>query len=124
MIAMAMVQLIPPTLSLRLTRAEKFIGLLRDVEVPLSAVRSVEVVAEPLSAMRGLRAPGLALPGLRKVGTWRGRGERTLVCVRRGQAAVRIRLEGQRYDTLLVGADDAEGLATEIARATGARNGA
>lgn len=118
---MATVQLTPTTLSLRFTRGEKIGGLLRDHYVPLTAVRSVDVVPAPLAAMRGLRAPGLALPGRRKVGTWRRPGERTLVSVRRGQAAVRIGLEGQRFDVVLIGADDAEALAGEL---TGARNGA
>lgn len=101
-------------LTLRFTRREKIAGLLRDLRVPRSAVRSVEVVADPISAMRGLRAPGLSLPGVRKVGTWRRPGERTLVCVRRGQPAVRIRLDGQRHDTLLIGADDADVLAAAV----------
>jgi hypothetical protein len=80
----------------------------------VSAVRTAELVEDALPAARGLRAPGLALPGARKVGTWRAPGERTLVCARRGQPAVRIRLEGQRYDTLLVGADDAARLAGQL----------
>ena len=111
---MATLQLTDSTLTLRLTRTEKITGLLRDVEVPRSAVRSAEVVADPLAAVQGLRAPGLALPGVRKVGTWRRPGERALVCVRRDQPAVRIRLDGQRYDTLLVGADDAPALADAL----------
>ena len=71
---MATVQLDETTVTVRFTRAEKFWGVLRDVEFPRSAVREVEVVPEPLSAVRGLRAPGLAWPGLRKIGTWRRRG--------------------------------------------------
>ena len=114
---MATMQLSDSTLTVRLTRLEKIAGLLRDVEVPRTAVRAVDVVTEPLTAIRGLRAPGLALPGVRKVGTWRGRGERTFVCVRRDQAAVRIGLDGQRYDVLLVGADDAAALADALSGA-------
>lgn len=114
---MATTQLTPTTLTVRLTRREKLAGLLRDVTVPLSAVREVELVPDPLTAMRGLRAPGLALPGVRKVGTWRRPGERTLVCVRRGQPAVRVRLDGQPYDTLLLGDDDAAGLAGRLTAA-------
>lgn len=114
---MATVQLTPTTLTVRFTRAEKLGGLLRDIDVPRSAVRSAEVVAAPLVGMRGLRAPGLALPGLRKIGTWRRPGERTLVCVRRGEPAVRVRLEGARYDTLLLGTDDAAALAGALASA-------
>ena len=117
---MAELQPTPPTLTLRLTRAEKILGFLRDVVVPLSAVDDVEVVTDPLAATRGLRAPGLGLPGLRKIGTWRAPGERTLVCVRRDGQAVRVRLSGQRYDTLLVEADDATALAAEITAARSA----
>ena len=114
---MATLQLTETTLSVRLTRAEKILGLLRDLSVPRSAVRDVEVVADGLAAARGVRAPGLGLPGVRKIGTWRRPGERSLVCVRRDQPAVRIRLEGQRYDVLLVGADDAAALAAALGAA-------
>jgi hypothetical protein len=114
---MATLQLSPGLLTLRLTRGEKIAGLLRDLEVPLSAVRAVEVVDEPLRGMTGLRAPGLALPGLRKIGTWRSRGGRTLVCVRKDQPAVRVRLEGARFDVLLVGTDDAAAVAVAITAA-------
>jgi hypothetical protein len=111
---MATLQPTTTSLTVALTRAEKIWGLLRDVTVPLSAIRSVETVEDGAAALRGLRAPGLGLPG-RKIGTWRRKGERTLVSVRRGRPALRIRLEGQRYDTLLVGADDAAGLAATLA---------
>ena len=108
---MATLQLTDKILTVRLTRAEKFWGLLRDVEVPRSAVRDVEVVADGLAAARGLRAPGLGLPGRRKIGTWRRRGERSLVSVRAGQPALRIGLAGQRYDTLVIGTDGAAAIA-------------
>jgi len=98
-------------LELRFTRTEKALGLLRDVDVPLSAVRDVEVVPNGLAATKGLRAPGYSWPGSRKLGTWRKPGYKSLVDVRRGQPALRVGLVGQRYDEILVGSDDAEGLA-------------
>jgi hypothetical protein len=104
----------PQTVTVTLSRSEKILGLLRDLEVPRAAVRAVEVVPDGQSALRGLRAPGLGLPR-RKIGTWRRRGEKTLVSVRRGQPAVRVRLTGQRFDTLLVGADDAAAVAGRLA---------
>jgi hypothetical protein len=111
---MATVQRTDSDLSIRFTRAEKLAGLVRDVSVPRTAVTGAELVPDPLSALRGLRAPGLALPGVRKIGTWRGRGGRTLVSVRRDQPAVRIDLTDQRYDSLLVGTDDAAALAADL----------
>ncbi|MGR6965427.1 hypothetical protein ACU610_13265 [Geodermatophilus sp. URMC 61] len=104
----------PQTVCVSLSRTERLLGLLRDLEVPLSAVQGVDVVPDGLAATRGLRAPGLALPGVRKVGTWRRRGEKTLVSVRRGQPAVRVRLTGQRFDTLLLGVDDAAAVAATL----------
>ncbi|MFW3172483.1 hypothetical protein [Geodermatophilus sp. CPCC 206100] len=112
---MATITTTSQTVRVTLSRAEKLLGLLRDLEVPRSAVTSVDSVPDGLSAPRGVRAPGLGLPGVRKIGTWRGQGEKTLVSVRRGQPAVRVRLTGQRFDTLLVGADDATAVAGTLA---------
>jgi hypothetical protein len=39
---------------------------------------------------------------------------RTLVSVRRDQPAVRVELTGQRFTSLLIGADDAARLAAEL----------
>ncbi|MCV2488346.1 alpha/beta hydrolase [Geodermatophilus sp. YIM 151500] len=111
---MATLSLTRSSLSVRLSRGEKVAGLLRDLEVPLTSVRSAEVVDDPLAAVRGLRAPGLALPGVRRIGTWRRPGERSYVCVRRGQPALRVGLRGERYDAVLVGADDAARIAAHL----------
>ncbi len=114
---MATVTTTPRTLTVSLSRAERILGLLRDLEVPLSAVQAVEVVPDGPAATRGLRAPGLSLPGARKIGTWRRRGEKTLVSVRRGRPAVRVRLAGQRFATLLVCVDDPAVVAGALAPA-------
>ncbi|SDF08124.1 hypothetical protein SAMN05660662_1022 [Blastococcus aurantiacus] len=111
---MATIETTQETVRIRLTRAEKFFGLLRDLEVPRAAITSVEAVPAGLAAVRGLRAPGLGLPGVRAVGTWRRRGEKTYVSVRRHQPAVRLRLTGQRFDTALIGTDDAARVAADL----------
>ncbi len=110
---MATIEMTSGTLRVSLTRTEKVLGLLRDLEVPLSAVRSVTVVPDGLAAARGLRAPGLGLPGRRLIGTWRRRGSRSLVSVRRGPT-VRLELTGRRFDTVLVSADDAAAVAAAL----------
>jgi hypothetical protein len=112
---MATIETTSGTLRVSLTRAERVLGLLRDLEVPLTAVRSATVVPDGIAAARGLRAPGLGLPGLRLIGTWRRRGHRTLVSVRRGSPAVRVELAGQRYDTVLVSSDGAAAVAADLA---------
>ena len=112
---MATVQLTTDSLTVHLSRAEKLAGLLRDLTVPLDAVSHVEVVPDGVAAVRGLRAPGLGLPW-RRIGTWRRRGERALVSVRRGEPALRLRLTGARFDTVLVGLPDAAATAAGIER--------
>jgi len=112
---MATIQLTTETLAVQFTRSEKIAGLVRDLTVPLSAISAVDVVPDALSAVHGLRAPGLGLPS-RKIGTWRRRGERSLVSVRRGQPALRLRLTGRRVDTVLVGLPDPAAVAAELAR--------
>ena len=112
---MSTVSLIPGELTVELTTAEKVAGLHGDVRIPLTAITAVEVVPDALAAARGLRAPGLSLPGVRKIGTWRGRGARRFVDVRGGQPALRLHLEGQHYDELLIGHDDAAALAARLA---------
>jgi hypothetical protein len=103
-----------PMLVLQLTTAEKVAGLHGDITVPLSSVTSVEVVEDAVAATRGLRAPGLALPGSKKIGTWRGRDGKAFVVARRGVPAVRVELAGQDYRRLLVSTPDAVDVAARI----------
>ena len=119
---MARIDITPETLSVRFSTSEHVLGLIRDISVPRSAVGEVTVEADALAAVRGLRAPGLGLPGRRKVGTWRGFGgapRRTAVSVRQGQPAVRIALLGQRWDQVVIGADDATELAARLGAPVG-----
>ena len=96
-----------------LERNEKFWGLLGDLRVPLESISEVEVVPNGRRAVQGLRAPGLGGPQ-RLIGTWRATKNKQYVCVRRGQPAVKITLRGQRYDTVLIGLDNADRVADEI----------
>jgi len=81
------------------------VGNLRgEIRVPRSAVESVEIVRDPLAAVSWrLRARGV---DLRKVGTWYPEWGKEFVDVRRDQYAVRIRLEGHEFSSLLLGVDD------------------
>lgn len=107
-------------LRVSLTPGEKLAGLHGDVRVPLGAIRDVRVEPDALGAVRGLRAPGLAIPGRTKIGTWRGRGVRRFVVARRGVPAIRVALDGAAFDELVVSTDGAAGVAEAI---RGARDG-
>ncbi|MET0764598.1 MAG: hypothetical protein ABWY29_07005 [Blastococcus sp.] len=111
---MSTVSFIPGELLVELSPTEKIAGLRGDVRIPLTAIADVEVVPDALAAARGLRAPGLALPGVRKVGTWRTRAGAEFVLARRGEAGVRLTLTGHDLAAVLLGDDDAEGLAARI----------
>jgi pimeloyl-ACP methyl ester carboxylesterase len=110
-------QVTPDRVVLRLSTTEKLAAVHGDLTVPRSAITGVELVEDGVGAARGLRAPGLGVPGRRKLGTWRSWTGRQFVDVRRAQPALRIELApGQRYTRLLVGADDAAALAGELVR--------
>ncbi|SCF12923.1 hypothetical protein GA0074695_3673 [Micromonospora viridifaciens] len=111
---MATIDLTSDSIQVRLTAAEKLWALRGDLSFPRAAIRAVSVEPDGLHATRGIRAPGLGVPGHRKVGTWRGRAGREFVSVRADQPAVRITLANQRYDALLIGADDAAALAEAV----------
>lgn len=121
---MATLTLHGDTLRLRFTRTEKVLGLVRDHDFPRRAVVSARVADDGLGAVRGLRAPGLGVPGHRKVGTWRsrsgGRWRRALVSVRRAAPAVVVELDDQRFDALVVAVGDvtARTLVTELGART------
>jgi hypothetical protein len=111
---MTTAQLTADTLRIRFTRGEKIAGLIRDIDLPLEAIRDAQVVPDGLAATRGLRAPGLGLPGRRMVGTWRRPGHRTVVSVNRGRPAVQITADHPRFDGLLLDVSEPEQLVAAI----------
>lgn len=115
---MAVIAIDGAELVVTLERNEKFWGLLGDLRVPVGSISAVDVAPDGRKAVRGMRAPGLGGPQ-RLIGTWRAKGNRQYVCVRRGQPAVRATLEGQRYRTVIVGSDDADGVVARIRSAAG-----
>jgi hypothetical protein len=90
-----------------LSVGEKFAAVaLRRPKARLSAVRSARVVPHPFEELRGIRAPGLRVPGSIALGTWRSRRGRDFVAVYRGRPAVIVELEGARYRRFVVSVID------------------
>ena len=101
--------------TVNLSTLEKLVSLHGNFSVPRSSISQIEVVMDGLSATKGIRAPGLGLPGLRKVGAWRRKGERSFVSVKRGQPAVKVTLAGEGdWTSFLIGADDATVLEAQL----------
>jgi hypothetical protein len=94
---------------------DRVAGLLRMQTIDRSAITAVEVVDDGLIAAMGLRPPGLAVPGRRTDGTWRGRGVTSSVDLRRGQPALRIRVCDPRCGELLIASDTAASIADHLA---------
>jgi hypothetical protein len=103
-------------LRLRLTRLERLLALHGDVTVPWPAVTGVEVVPDAYIAVLGLRAPGLALPGRRLLGTWRTPRGPEFVDVTGHVPGVRLALRHQPFVSLLVSSADADALAAMVAQ--------
>ena len=102
---MAQLNIEGDALVVRFTVLEKLLGLVHDQRFPLSAVTDAHAESDGLRAVHGLRAPGLGMPGARKLGTWRGRSTTTLVSVARRQPALVVQLSGQSYDALVIGCE-------------------
>ena len=105
----------PDTLRVRLTRGERWAALRRnDVTVPWAEVRSVEAVADPFRLVRGLRAPGLAVPWRTKIGTWHSHGRKTFAVTRKGLPGLRITLQHSSFDEILMNAGNPAALLEQI----------
>lgn len=101
-------------LVLSLDGVEKLEAVHRDVRVPVSSVRDVEVLDDPLDAVHGMRT-GMGIPGVLVVGTIRHEGDTAFVVIHhRHPRGVRVCLEGADYDELILGCDEPESLAARL----------
>ena len=105
---MARIILSESQIRIELSLWEKFFGLMGNRAIPRSAVTEVALETDPLRATRGLRAPGVGVPGSVKVGTWRRKGRKMFVSIRRSSPAVRIETTGLDRDAFLVSVPDAD----------------
>ncbi|MEQ8718308.1 MAG: hypothetical protein RIE08_11930 [Acidimicrobiales bacterium] len=116
---MASITVDDDVIRIELTRFEKIMGILGDQEIPLSAVTAVSVEHDSRGALRGMRLPGTAVPGRTWLGTWRGRGHKTMVRIRKGEPAVSIAADGQSFTHYLVSVESPEAVVAQIAEGSG-----
>ncbi|MEO9173964.1 MAG: hypothetical protein ABI317_00520 [Gaiellales bacterium] len=105
-------------LVLHLSSAEKVEGLHRDLRVPLSAVRGVEVLENahrPTGIRAGIKV-GTRIPGIVEVATIRGVKCKIFAAVHHDTPrGLRVVLEGVDYDEWIVGCADPEGVIAGLA---------
>ena len=111
---MTEVRIVDGMLQVRLSRFDRFFGLLSDLVVDVGALTSVVVVDDALGSVPGWRAPGLAWPGRVKVGTWRSKGARWYVVARRGQPALVLTFATGRWAGAVLSTPDAALLGTRL----------
>jgi len=94
----------PDRLEIHLTRAEKVLAMKReDLVVPRDSIRSVAITEDPWIWIRGIRAPGAAVPLTLSLGTWKFHGGKDFLLIKGKQrAAVVIDLEGEEYSRVIV----------------------
>jgi len=116
---MAELEITAGSLAVRLSGLEKLGGMHSDIEVPLRLVRDVEVVTDPWTALRGIRAPGTGIPGVIALGTRLGSGTTDFTAVYHHTPAVVVQMSGGEFDRLVISSDHAEADAAMIRDALG-----
>ncbi|MEY4532861.1 MAG: hypothetical protein RI926_630 [Actinomycetota bacterium] len=93
---------------------EKIGGLSGDISIPLGDVRGATADPTFIKNDLGIRAGGTGFPGLIAEGHFRKNGDRLFAMWRKGEQVVVIELQGQKWDRLVLGCEDAQALAQLI----------
>src|SRR5687768_12244420 len=105
------------SVAVRLLLWERVAAFRGDVVVPRSCVREVQIL-DPFHKVRGWRAPGTAAPFLGAYGTYRRRRHKEFLALRWRRAsrrrAIRITLEGHKFDAVAVSVPDPEVVVREL----------
>ncbi|MBO0982979.1 hypothetical protein [Rathayibacter sp. SD072] len=100
---MPVVTVLPDRLELRLTRAERLLAFHRgDVVIDRASIRSATVTEDPWIWVRGIRAPGTAVPLTIAAGTWKFHGGKDFLLIKRTAAAVVIDLVDEDWSRLII----------------------
>jgi hypothetical protein len=111
---MARVTVSDDLLTVSLEGLDRLWALKGSITVPLRHVRGA--TADPGAARepKGVRAPGLHVPGVAAVGTFHREGEKVLWAVHGGAGAVVIELVDEDYARLVIEVDDPRAVADEV----------
>ena len=103
---MAKIEVDDEQLTVELQGMHRLWALKRRITVPLAHVRGATADPGIVNQPKGVRAPGLHLPGVAVMGTFHREGETSFWDVRNGAHAVVIELTGERFARLVVDVAD------------------
>jgi hypothetical protein len=115
---MATIELTPTSLVVHITGADQFFALASRLEVPLEHIAGVDPsVPEAHGVFHGLRMGGTNVPGLITAGRFLQDGKWAFWDVHDPDKAIGIRLHDEHYAKLIVGVDNPQLTAEQIANA-------
>jgi hypothetical protein len=114
----ATIELTPNSLVVHITGVDQFFALASRLEVPLVHIAGVDAsVPEAHGIFHGLRMGGTNVPGIITAGRFLQGGEWAFWDVHDPDKAIGIRLHDERYAKLIVGVDNPQLTAEQIATA-------
>lgn len=111
---MASIVVTPDRLLVRMRGLRVLWAFKRGFDIPLGHVRGATLDDGIFHEPKGLRAPGLHVPGYVAVGSFRRQGEWTFWEVKSRDRAVVVELTGERYARLVLEAEDPRGAVDRI----------
>ena len=112
---MASLRVHPDRLEIHLTTAEKTLALRReDIVVPRENIRSVTITDDPWIWIRGIRSPGLGLPLVVAIGTWKFHGGKDFLAIKRKRQAVVIDLIDDEFSRVIMTTNHAPDLIASL----------
>lgn len=100
---MASLRLHPDRLEIELSAYDKALSLRRsNVVVPRSSIRSATITDDPWIWVRGIRAPGSAIPLTLAIGQWKFHGGKDFLVVKGTKPSVVIDLEDTEFSRLII----------------------
>ena len=111
---MATIRIDDDHLVVQLAGINRLWALRSGLRVPLAHVRGATFDPGVVRERKGLRAPGLHIPGVAAVGTFYRNGEKLLWEVYRGRRAVVLQLADESYDRVVVEVGDPRAVVAAI----------
>ena len=113
---MTTIELTDAELIVHVRGLDKVLSFKSEIRVPLAHVEGVAPASEEVAVAKGLRAPGISIPGL-TAGTFYGADGRAFWDVHDPDKAIVIYLQHDTFTKLIVEVDDPDAVIRDIMRA-------